>query len=82
MNDYNLKEITEHNSNCITYTIQNDKHGSIILRHCDNGAVNGLFYVGFDVTETKRGWNFNSFFLEGKHKMIFLPRGKFKKIEI
>lgn len=85
MKIYRLIERRNDEVRKITYEVKIEKStGDAIVKMLDirKGFDETSIFIGSDITETKRGWSFKSWWLTSKPIKIFLPRENFEKVEM
>lgn len=82
MKQYRLVEKTERTHQPIVYRISGEDTLATIVQEQSYLKVNKEFAVGVGITETKRGWTYYTAILTGDFIKVFLPRGRFEKVEI
>lgn len=85
MKIYRLIEKRNDDVKKITYEVKVEKStGEAMVKMVDSrkGFNETSIYIGSEITETKRGWTFKSWWLTSKPIKIFLPRENFEKVEM
>lgn len=85
MYTYRLIEKRKDQVKKIAYEVKVEKStGESIVKMLDTryGFDETSIFIGSEITETKRGWTFKSWWLTSKPIKIFLPRENFEKVEM